>query len=116
MPFEDVAVGLLAERCGIVPAMIPDPDSFRMYRGSGGREERDRVNTGGAKNGEQESRLPTPDWSGGVILQHRIDSDEDMREFHRAAMDPEGYWKKNARMEELEEYYGKVGGEKKEEG
>ena len=29
-----------------------------------------------------------------------------MREFNREAMDPEGYWKKNATFEEFHEYYG----------
>ena len=87
MPFEDVAVGLLAERCGMEPTMVEEVDSWKMYRGGGGREERDRVNFGGGKGGG----LPTPDMRG-VVLQHRVASDGDMREFHEAAMDPEGYW------------------------
>ena len=74
MPFEDVAVGLLAERCHITPNMIPDPDSFRMYRGSGRKQERDRINSSAAKGDRDELRLPTYDWSVSVVLQHRIGS------------------------------------------
>ena len=72
MPFEYVAVGLLAERCHITPNMIPDPDSFRMYRGSGGMQEWDRINSAAAKGDRDELRLTTPDCSVSVVLQHRI--------------------------------------------
>jgi hypothetical protein len=87
MPFEDVATGLIAQRCGIVPTMVEDPRLIHMYR-TDSTEEKNRVNQGQEKISVK--KLPIPDmW--GRIVQHRIYGAWDMKEHFLQVLDPEGY-------------------------
>lgn len=99
MPFEDVATGLIAQRCGIVPSMVEDPRLIHMYR-TDRTEERERVNQGLAKISKK--KLPIPDMEGRIV-QHRIYDTWDMKEHYKQVLDPEGY-KKNT---DVEWYYHK---------
>ncbi len=90
MPFEDVAMGLIAQRCGIVPTMVEDKRLLHMYR-TDTSEERKRVNGGYPMISAE--WLTIPDMKG-RILQHRIHSAWDMLEHHRCALDPDGYKEK----------------------
>lgn len=85
MPFEDVAMGLLAQRCGIIPTMVEDIYLFHMYRTDTSEEIR-RVNGGLPKIDKH--KLPMPDMKG-RILQHRIDGAWDMREHYLSIHDPD---------------------------
>lgn len=100
MPFEDVAVGMLAERCSIEPYMVEDQSTFKMYR-TDTQEEKWRVNQGLRKI--DVSRLPIADMRG-KIVQHRIYSDIDMLEYHRSILDSD-YVKEKLRKKENNEYY-----------
>ena len=94
MPFEDVATGLIAQRCGIVPTMVEDPRLIHMYR-TDRTEERERVNQGLPKISKK--KLPIPDMEGRIV-QHRIYDAWDMKEHYKQVFDPEGY-KKNTDVE-----------------
>jgi len=94
MPFEDVATGLIAQRCGIVPTMVEDPRLIHMYR-TDRTEERERVNQGLPKISKK--KLPIPDMEGRIV-QHRIYDAWDMKEHYKQVFDPEGY-KKNSDFE-----------------
>jgi len=84
MPFEDVAVGMLAERCGITPTQVPKRSMIRLYR-TKTKQERNYVRLHLGKVGRH--RIPGADvW--GRVLQHRIYDVEDMEENHRTALDP----------------------------
>ena len=87
MPFEDVAMGLIAERCGIIPTMVEDPRLIHMYR-IDSPEERKRVKQG--LDLISRSKLPIPDMEGRIV-QHRIYDANDMREHHKSVLDLEGY-------------------------
>jgi len=89
LPFEDVAMGIQAERCGVVPTMIENQSQFRMYR-IFSQEERNKVSLN--KSQMDDESLPTADMTD-KILQHRINSDHDMREHHKSVLNP-NYWKK----------------------
>lgn len=89
MPFEDVAVGLIAQRCGIVPTMAEDKRLIHMYR-TDRTEERERVNQGLPKISKK--KLPIPDMEGRIV-QHRIYDAWDMREHYKQVLDPEKYKK-----------------------
>jgi len=84
MPFEDVAMGLIAQRCNIVPTMAEDERLLHMYR-TDTSEERNRVNQG--KKRIDASKLPIPDMSGRIV-QHRIHGAWDMLEHHRSIFEP----------------------------
>jgi beta-1,3-galactosyltransferase 1 len=99
MPFEDVATGLIAQRCGIVPSMVEDPRLIHMYR-TDRTEERERVNQGLEKISKK--KLPIPDMEGRIV-QHRIYDSWDMKEHYKQVLDPEGY-RKNT---DVEWYYRK---------
>jgi len=100
MPFEDVAIGLQAERCGITPTMASDPEQLQMYRTNTGKE-RDKVNFNKGKVSEES--LPKADMKG-KILQHRIYNNHDMEEHYKAAKDPD-YRRNHASEEKSESYY-----------
>jgi len=100
MPFEDVAIGLQAERCSITPRMAENPDQLRMYRANTARE-RDNVNFNKGKLNEKD--LPTPNMVD-KILQHRIHSNHDMEEHHKAALDP-NYFSIHASIAEIKAEY-----------
>jgi len=102
IPFEDVAIGLQAERCGITPQMVEKSQYFQLYRANTA-EERESINLN--KGVIDEKFLPTPDMTD-KILQHRIRSDKDMKEHHKAALDP-NYWRNHAPQDRIEYYYGK---------
>jgi len=97
MPFEDVAMGLVAQRCGIIPTMAEDERLIHMYR-TDRTEERERVNQGLAKISKK--KLPIPDMEGRIV-QHRIHDAWDMREHYKQVLDPEEYKKKTT----VEWYY-----------
>jgi len=97
MPFEDVATGLIGQRCDILPTMVEDPRLIHMYR-TDRTEERERVNKGLKKISKK--KLPIPDMEGRIV-QHRIYDSWDMREHFLQVLDPEGY-KKNT---DIEWYY-----------
>lgn len=99
MPFEDVATGLIAQRCGIVPSMVEEPRLIHMYR-TDRTEERERVNQGLKKISKK--KLPIPDMEGRIV-QHRIYDTWDMKEHYKQVLDPEGY-RKNT---DVEWYYRK---------
>lgn len=99
MPFEDVATGLIAQRCGIVPSMVENPRLIHMYR-TDRTEERERVNQGLEKISKK--KLPIPDMEGRIV-QHRIYDTWDMKEHYKQVLDPDGY-KKNT---DVEWYYHK---------
>ena len=87
MPFEDVAIGLIAERCGIIPTMVEDPRLIHMWR-TDSDEEKERVRTG--LDLIDRRKLPIPDMRGRIV-QHRINNADDMQEHHNSVLDPEGY-------------------------
>jgi hypothetical protein len=84
MPFEDVAMGLIAQRCDVTPTMVEDERMIHMYR-TDTSEERNRVNLGKAKI--DESKLPPPDMEGRIV-QHRIHNVKDMKLHHQSLYDP----------------------------
>jgi len=83
MPFEDVAVGILAERCGIRPTTAFHK-LIRMYR-TRTKEERKSVRLHLDKVSRH--RIPGADINNRV-LQHRIYDADDMKEHHLSALDP----------------------------
>ena len=85
MPFEDVAMGLIAQRCEVTPTMVEDERMIHMYR-TDTSEERNRVNLGKPKI--DESKLPPPDMEGRII-QHRIHNERDMKLHHESLYDPD---------------------------
>ncbi len=90
MPFEDVAMGLIAQRCNVVPTMTEDKRLLHMYR-TDTSEERHRVNRGQRMIGAEYLTIPDME---GRIVQHRIHSAWDMFEHHKCALDPDGYKEK----------------------
>ncbi len=65
MPFEDVAVGILAERCGVKPTSVDDPRLIKQYR-TNLREERFKIKNGMKKIGK--GKLPMPDMEGRIVV------------------------------------------------
>lgn len=86
MPFEDVSMGMLAERCSVT-LFIHAFELIQLYRTKwpwGTADERNRVNN-------NLGRLPDGDWlpkadMTGKLIQHRINSDADMIEHHLSAL------------------------------
>jgi len=72
-PFEDVSVGLLAERCGILP--VTD-ERIVQYRGD------TIVNMLASDTIESIKLLPKPTMTGGKIVQHRIKTHYEMYEHY----------------------------------
>lgn len=92
MPFEDVAMGLIAQRCNIEPTKIEDENWIHMYRFERS-EEKWRVNQGLERMPKR--KLPKPNMDGGRFVQHRIYDDWDMREHHKIVMDKDRYDKES---------------------
>jgi hypothetical protein len=65
MPFEDVAVGLLAERCGIQATSVESSRLIKQYR-TNMRDERFRIKNGMNKMGKE--KLPMPDMVGRIVV------------------------------------------------
>jgi hypothetical protein len=87
LPFEDAAIGLLAERCSVVPTMVEKRRWINLYR-TDLQEEKDRVKYGLAKI--DKSKLTKPIMLNRIV-QHRIYDDWDMEEHHKLVMDPQKY-------------------------
>jgi len=87
MPFEDVSMGMIAERCQIEPTMIEEERWIRHYR-TDSDEEKERVREGMPKI--DKSKLPRPDMNNRIV-QHRIYDDWDMKEHHKIVMDETNY-------------------------
>lgn len=75
-PFEDVSIGLLAERCNIYP--ISDHEAIRQYRSDEGSTKMLAVD----KNAEQVKQLPQASMLRRV-LQHRVKTHNDMYAHHK---------------------------------
>merc|ERR1719162_2136998 len=82
IPFEDVSIGILAERCGYEPIMTKGVKAFRADT----EKERKCVR----KNipmtecyGDSEKWPPTPHMEGNLI-QHRVETREDMDNMHKS--------------------------------
>lgn len=88
MPFEDVAMGLIAERCNVQPTNIENEDWIHMYR-FGRSEEVWRVNQGMERMPKH--KLPKPNMDGGRFVQHRIYDDWDMKEHHKISINKKKY-------------------------
>ncbi len=91
MPFEDASIGLVAERCGIVPTMVEKKRWINLYR-TNSEEEKDRVRDGLAKI--DKSKLTRPVMLNRIV-QHRIYDEWDMLEHHKVVMDPRKYNKES---------------------
>jgi hypothetical protein len=111
MPFEDVAMGLIAQRCGLIPTMVEDRKLYHLHR-TDTREERNRVHQGLKKISK--SKLPIPDMEGRIV-QHRIYDAWDMWEHYKSVLDPEGYkektdikWKRERTCKMMETWAGPV--------
>ena len=88
MPFEDVAVGLLAERCGVVPDSAKGKE-LQHYR-TPLKMEHDHVKYGMAKIPKMFLTIPHME---GTIVQHRIQNEWDMMEHYKQLNDPKNYRK-----------------------
>jgi hypothetical protein len=82
MPFEDVSIGLLAERCGYKPTMIPGIKVFRADT----PKERKCVNeaipmTECYKN---DTSWPPEAHMSTKLIQHRVETGEDMLNIHKS--------------------------------
>ena len=83
MPFEDVAVGMLAERCGVDPE-CPTTAIVNLFRYQS-KKARKRTRTGD----ERTDDLVAPAaCMTNKIVQHRIIDDFDMEEYHKSVLDP----------------------------
>ena len=77
IPFEDVSIGILVERCGQVPIMTKGVKVFRADT----KEERERVKLN--IKASDTSWLP-PAKMKGKLIQHRVDTEEDMINHHKS--------------------------------
>ena len=82
MPFEDVAVGMLAERCGIIPEW-PSTGKVKVDRYKS-EEARLRTRMG---NKNVDDLIAPAACMKNTIVQHRIIDEDDMRDHHEAALD-----------------------------
>ena len=80
MPFEDVSIGILAERCGFKPTMIP---GIKVFRADTPKER------GCVKEGipMSECYKDDPQWPPKItmdsrIVQHRVETRSDMNYLH----------------------------------
>jgi len=76
-PFEDVSIGLLAERCKIIP--ISDPDLIRQYRSDEG------LSKMLASDAADQIKLPPKATMLDKVLQHRVKTHFDMYAHHICA-------------------------------
>jgi hypothetical protein len=101
MPFEDVAVGILAERCSFDPS-LPNSGEIKVTRyDSKEAKTRTQMNDRSTDN-----LVPITACMTGRIVQHRVIDTYDMEELHKTVLDPE-YCKttrrrRGAKIEELE--------------
>ena len=72
-PLEDVSIGLLAERCGVLP--VAD-ERIMQYRGD------TVVNMLASDTVESIKILPKPNMNAGKIIQHRVKTHYDMYEHY----------------------------------
>ncbi len=84
MPFEDAAVGILAERCGISPSLTMTGEIRHSRYGS---KEAHRRTKEGDKN--TDGLVPIAACMTERILQHRVINEIDMEELHKTVVDPE---------------------------
>lgn len=80
MPFEDVAVGLLAERCGVTP--VSDFKKIHQYRTQDANEKKQLNN----EKREEIYFLPRATMKG-KILQHRVKTHYDMYAHHKCVVE-----------------------------
>jgi len=83
MPFEDVAVGMLAERCDIDPQW-PSTASMKVFRYQSD-EVKIRTRTGDKR---KDDLVAPAACMTDKILQHRIIDDFDMEQHHKTVLDP----------------------------
>jgi hypothetical protein len=93
MPFEDVATGLLGQRCGFMPTSTEGPGLINKHRTrlrsfSSASEERERVVNNLPKISKHKLFPPNME---NRIVQHRIYDSWDMREHYKQMMNPQGY-------------------------
>lgn len=83
-PFEDASIGLLAERCGYVPTMVA---GVRVFRADTPKE-RKCVNTSTSMvdcyKDEPGAWPPKPPKMENILVQHRVESKEDMVNIHKS--------------------------------
>ena len=79
MPFEDVAIGILAERCGHRPIMMAGIKQFRAETEKEKACVRASIPMAECYRGEA---WPPKAAMNNKLIQHRVDSDEDMRNLH----------------------------------
>ena len=90
LKFEDAYVGLLARRCGMSNVHHIQDEELRMYRSGlteseGVVNERERINF--ENKPWEDDAFPAAEMAGRLI-QHRINSDQDMIEHHNSLHDP----------------------------
>lgn len=83
MPFEDVAVGMLAERCNIDPQW-PSTANIKVFRFQSA-EVKKRTSIGDKRT---DDLVAPAACMTGKIVQHRIIDDFDMKEHHKSVLDP----------------------------
>jgi len=91
MPFEDVSMGMIAERCNVTPIMVERRRWINLYR-TQSTEEKNRVKEGLPKI--DKSKLTRPVMMNRIV-QHRIYDEWDMMEHHKIVVDPARYNKEN---------------------
>jgi hypothetical protein len=88
MPFEDAAVGMLAERCGISPSQAMTSE-IKISRYDSDEANR-RVRMG---DENKDGLVPIETCMTGKIVQHRVIDEIDMKELHKAVVNPKKYCK-----------------------
>ncbi len=88
MPFEDTAVGLLAERCGVEPS-ISDGNLIRHFR-TNLKEEHERVKLSRPKISKKKLTIPNMEKT---IVQHRIYDNWDMKQHNLQTVNPSRFKK-----------------------
>ena len=83
MPFEDVAVGMVAERCNVVPEW-PSTARVKVFRYKS-EEVKKRTRTGDKRT---DDLVAPAACMTDKIVQHRIIDDFDMEEHHKSVLDP----------------------------
>ncbi len=91
MPFEDVSIGMIAERCNVDPIMVEKKRWINLYR-TELEEEKERVREGMPKI--DKAKLTRPIMLNRIV-QHRIYDEWDMKEHHKIVLDPVRYNKES---------------------
>jgi len=81
---EDVAVGMLAERCHFNPTTVTNTTEIKIDRYES-KEARERVRKGDTTI---DNLIPIAACMTGRIVQHRVIDADDMKELHRTVLDP----------------------------